>query len=442
MTKVLSDIDLSRSVVVACFLELEAVARLSFRESSHDVPYSNLCWNSSSSSAPASNHPDALPDGASVLASIDSTPEESEIVSELHVKDDDSEISNRITFFDDGVGSNEALCGNDNATPSAGSRETLPMAEKQNQFLTATEQQLVTSVTDIEDLVARLSQERAVRDYLNMKINDLETELESTKKSAKENLEQAITMEEERITQMQWEMEELRRKCIEMELRLKPEPEEDENGNDIIRDDGTLEEFESVREQLRNLQKHHEETELKSKSEIKLLVKEVKSLRSSQSELRQEIEKIAEEKMEFETKLQNERAERKRINDANTKLLHECEILRGQLGEFSINFLIDQENKLKRDVLSSPDALDRLAAAENQIGHLLVEAQRLKQDITIPVLSLNNSTVTVDNELRKMLIDVIIEYANLRKQANTIVHCGFSMTDASLDSCTVKDDSP
>lgn len=45
-------------------------------------------------------------------------------------------------------------------------------------------------------------------------------ELETTKQKGKENLEQAILIERERVTQMQWDMEELRRRSMEMELKL------------------------------------------------------------------------------------------------------------------------------------------------------------------------------------------------------------------------------
>lgn len=48
------------------------------------------------------------------------------------------------------------------------------------------------------------------------------------------------------------------------------------------------------------MQKCHEEAKLKSKSEVRLLVKEVKSLRSSQLKLRRELKKFAEERTEFE----------------------------------------------------------------------------------------------------------------------------------------------
>lgn len=55
---------------------------------------------------------------------------------------------------------------------------------------------------------------------LSTQVNDLEVELNSTKEKSIENLELAVLAERERFTQMQWEMEELRRKSFEMELLL------------------------------------------------------------------------------------------------------------------------------------------------------------------------------------------------------------------------------
>lgn len=54
-------------------------------------------------------------------------------------------------------------------------------------------------------------------------VKDLEVEVETNKQKSKENLQQALLIERERFTQMQWDMEELRRKSMEMELKLKSE---------------------------------------------------------------------------------------------------------------------------------------------------------------------------------------------------------------------------
>lgn len=61
-----------------------------------------------------------------------------------------------------------------------------------------------------------------------------------------------------------------------------------------------LQELDVAREQLENLHKQHEELEMKSKADLKLLVKEVKSLRNSQSELKQELSHLMREKLELE----------------------------------------------------------------------------------------------------------------------------------------------
>lgn len=54
------------------------------------------------------------------------------------------------------------------------------------------------------------------------------------------------------------------------------------------------------REQLDNLQKRQEEMDAKSKSDIKVLVKEVKSLRTTQNELKDELNRVVKEKSELE----------------------------------------------------------------------------------------------------------------------------------------------
>ena len=53
--------------------------------------------------------------------------------------------------------------------------------------------------------------------------------------------------------------------------------------------DQLLRELETTKDNLNTLLKQHEELEVKSKSDIKVLVKEVKSLRRSQIELKQKL---------------------------------------------------------------------------------------------------------------------------------------------------------
>lgn len=56
----------------------------------------------------------------------------------------------------------------------------------------------------------------------------------------------------------------------------------------------------SAKQQFEDLLKRHQELEVKSKADIKVLVKEVRSLRSSQSELTQQLKQSQREKSEME----------------------------------------------------------------------------------------------------------------------------------------------
>lgn len=61
-----------------------------------------------------------------------------------------------------------------------------------------------------------------------------------------------------------------------------------------------LQQIDDLREKFEKLHKEHEELEVKSKAELKVLVKEVKSLRTTQSELKQELSRTMKEKLEME----------------------------------------------------------------------------------------------------------------------------------------------
>lgn len=76
-------------------------------------------------------------------------------------------------------------------------------------------------VINIRYLINFLLYDSVVIFVFTGQVNDLEGELETTKQRSKENLEQAILTERERCTQMQWDMEELRQKSYEMEMKLK-----------------------------------------------------------------------------------------------------------------------------------------------------------------------------------------------------------------------------
>ncbi|XP_022936730.1 PX domain-containing protein EREL2-like isoform X1 [Cucurbita moschata] len=302
---------------------------------------------------------------------------------------------------------------------------------KLNRVLSTMHQRLVTAKTDMEDLISRLNQEIAVKDYLTTMVKDLEVELETNKQKSKENLQQAILMEREKVTQMQWEMEELRHKSLEMELKLKSK--EGEDPLSVPTKEFTLqekvalqEELESTKEQLNNVLKRFEELEGKSKADIRVLVKEVKSLRSTQAKLKQELSQTLQQKSETEEFLQQEREMRQHDNTAWRKLLSECRSLRDRLKECSMNFSADDD--YNHDVESSAlsNALDLLTTSYDQLNLLLTEENLLlagnKTATSMAdddVQDRHNSSIEIDTELRMILKDMFTENARLRKQVNS-----------------------
>ncbi|KAL0016413.1 hypothetical protein SO802_003482 [Lithocarpus litseifolius] len=272
------------------------------------------------------------------------------------------------------------ILGNTDFQLPGDAQVVLPMDQrhKLNRVLFTMQRRLVTAKTDTEDLIARLNQEIAVKDYLATKVKDLEGELETTKQKSKENLQQALLMERERHTQMQWDMEELRQKSMEMELKLKSKQDEKsctESGKEctVQEKDVLLQELDASKEQLEKLLKRYEELEAKSKADIKVLIKEVKSLRSSQTELKQELSQTHKEKSEAEKFIQQERQMREHAKASREKLLHECHILHNRLQECNTNLLADDEDNFVADSSSLAGALDLLATCDDRIGLLLSE---------------------------------------------------------------------
>ena len=75
------------------------------------------------------------------------------------------------------------------------------------------------------------------------------------------------------------------------------------NQSAAVEKDSMLQELNATKEQLNNISKQYEELEAKSKADIKVLVKEVKSLRKSQKELKQVVGQSLSEKSEAEVTL-------------------------------------------------------------------------------------------------------------------------------------------
>lgn len=159
----------------------------------------------------------------------------------------------------------------------------------------------------------------------------------------------------------------------------------------------------------------------KSKSDVKRLSKEVKSLKKSNSELKQELNKCLEEKVELE----KEKRRWEAGNANKVTLLRECEILCNRLRECSVNFILDEEDKLMVDT-SLSDAIDLLETSDSQISRLLAEVQLLDQDAETATQPANqddnsNTQIITDRDLRTLLGHILTDNAKLRKQVNSVI---------------------
>ncbi|XP_024017599.1 PX domain-containing protein EREL1 isoform X1 [Morus notabilis] len=337
------------------------------------------------------------------------------------------------------VSSSMEVLGNSELHTSGGAQLVLPLDQrhKMSRLLLTMQRRLVTAKTDMEDLIARLNQEIAVKDYLATKVKDLEVELETDRQKSRENLQQAILIERERFTQMQWDMEELRQKSLEMELKLKSKSDKDgdsctkSTNNSTLQEKDILRELGSSKEQLEILSKQYEELEARSKADRKVLVKEVKSLRSSQAKLEHELSKSLTEKSEAEKLLEQEKQKSKQAEKTKKKLLHQCKILYNRLNECNRNSPTKDEDKVSLHPSSPGEALDLLKTSDDQINFLLNGAKLLTQEngASAPDLDEDHETMsedaaTADDELRNLLANIFIDNVRLRKQVNSVLRGG------------------
>ncbi|PWZ17985.1 PX domain-containing protein EREL1 [Zea mays] len=317
----------------------------------------------------------------------------------------------------------------------------LPNDQKQKltRLLITMQQRIGAAKTDMEDLIARLNQEAAVKEYLTTKVKDLEVELEAAKQKGRETLQQAILAERERITQMQWDMDELRRKYSEMESNLKAEQNEktraeSEKTTASDKNETLLEELEIKRKEVETLKHHLVEAEAKSKADKKVLVKEVKSLRNSQTEMKKVLNQYLEQKTGLERVIIRDKQRSARAKLCRVKFLHECRLLHERLLECSAKFLAEEQGNFTIVPSSLPDALDLLATSDNRVRLLIAEAQLLARDdeqgssddgdnsdsISSLTMSWEDAKVT-DEDATKILSDLLIDNAQLRLRLNAVI---------------------
>ncbi|ONK65594.1 uncharacterized protein A4U43_C07F38690 [Asparagus officinalis] len=255
---------------------------------------------------------------------------------------------------------------------------------KLNKFLFTVDQRLVAGKTNTEDLIAQLNQEIAIKESLSLKNGKNPVKSESA--------------------------------C----------PDGD--------NESLLQELDNKTKQLMDLQKRQDELETKSKSDIRVLDKEVRFLRSIQEKLKDDLNQYLEEKSELERILQKEKQRRREIVLARKKLISACKDLLHRLQESSVNFLEEGEDKFNVNPSSLSDALGLLTTSDTRISLLLAKAQLLAKDGygVSGVDEINSITdddeMASDDEIRKLLSDIIADNTTLRKQINSVVRCALKTT--------------
>ncbi|KAL8216349.1 hypothetical protein R6Q57_023186 [Mikania cordata] len=498
MTKLLSDIDISRSIVVASFLELESAARSSFQDENPQIVQGNCSLGNNNDYMASGNTPITPVNGSNTAYEVSEIGTSSlgrDNISEAGTEDLSLDedltgpleklVKHGMSNIDEGLLLGNAILeqvegyprhhtinsrgininrGGDRNSNGGGNHVTvkqhsklfgnhmellygtsllpdtdfsssladddlitssditlvLPLGQQQkmNTILISMQRRLGTAKTDMEDVISRLNQEIAVKDYLMTKVKDLEEELETTKVQSKENLHQAILMETERVTQMQWDMDELRRKSLEMEFKLKSQQDVERNTElpkacVIEEKDKLLQELDDTKNKFDQLIKKHQELEVKSKGDIKVLVKEVKSLRNSQADLKQQLNQALLEMSDAGKLLQEEKQKFEEEEIARLKLFHELVVLHHQLRECSMNLVNEGEDKLVIDSPSMQDALELVKTSDDQMEALCAQVQIIAQD--------DASMAAGDmKELRKILSDIFVDVINLRQQLSLV----------------------
>ncbi|KAL7605312.1 hypothetical protein Lser_V15G17696 [Lactuca serriola] len=199
------------------------------------------------------------------------------------------------------------------------------------------------------------------------------------------------------------DMEELQTKCRELELRVTTEQEARAYAESMK--ETMIQKNEMLMKEIEILRKEKDEVELKSKSDIE----EVNSLITSHSELKEELNKCLEEKVELEK-------EKQKWEDGNASkatFLNECEILCNRLQECSAKFLVEDDKLIMN--ASSSNVIDVLEISDTQIDLLLEEVQVVGENCA-----------NEDDDLRKLFGNILIENAKLRKQINSITRHAMS----------------
>ncbi|PKA48835.1 hypothetical protein AXF42_Ash016351 [Apostasia shenzhenica] len=303
---------------------------------------------------------------------------------------------------------------------------------KLNVVLLSVQQRVLTAKTDIEGLIVQLFQEKHAKDCLMSEVKNLEDELKASKQISEDNLQQAILTERGKVTSFQWDNAEILSKIWQIESRIKFEEcqrvrAESERVAASVEKELLSRELNGKAKHLQNLRKRLEEMELKSREDLKVLVKEVKSLMRSQESIRGLLSQRITENIE----LKEEKQRMENAITASNKCICAFGTLRCRLEESSINFLAEDEEKFSVNSSSIPDALGLLKTSDNRISLLLAEAEHLAQEENLQMnWFLENHSISIVDDLEKMnykmrrlLSETIIDNAKLTRQMNSIFRC-------------------
>lgn len=443
IVKLLADIDISRSAQVASFLNLEEAARSARADmekwESH-TPQTEIS-NLEPESRFAFKDTNSIEEGDMLEATSHMTQgrekatwhgrrHSADSISSEFSSTSGSEFSFAATG--DGRETSEGLPIFDEEILKA-VQALLPIDQRGNirRVLGILHRRLTTAKADMEDMVARLNQETAVKDFLATKVRDLEVELQKMRQKSMESLQEAVSMEREGYTKLQWELEESRVALIRAEEQARLSQERlcvTETENERVKH-----ELSEMKENFDILQVERDSIKAQAKSEMKLLVKEIRALRKSQPELKQELEVALRRNTALETEIQQQHKQKEK----RLKILQEVDALRQRLQECTVDFLAKEDAKSSIDNAAVTDAADLLMTSDSRIGFLLAEAQllaeeedddesnsRTQRDSEMPngahIGGSVSRVVGIDEPLRKILTEIYIDNAHLHKLVNSL----------------------
>ncbi|CAK9211689.1 unnamed protein product [Sphagnum troendelagicum] len=317
------------------------------------------------------------------------------------------------------------------------------------------QRRLAVVKADMEDVLARLKQETAVKEFLTAKVRDLEGEVDRLRRKGREVLQEAVLTERDHVTSLQWELEECRAALHAAEetahtyqdARVQTEQGQKEAEVKLERAEKAMQE---MVQQLQSLQSDRDAVESQARTDKKLLVKEVRSLRHSQNELKQEAAHALEAKAALELSLQEEKHRQEEGRSARLKFLHEIGMLRKRLQECRVEILAKEDDTSaneNRVAAGVTDAFELLSTSDNRISLLLAEAQLLAQDDVEPAarngsptkghkphsngdtgrsnqqgadLQASSSDMEMESAFKKMLTDMFIDQAQLQRSLNSL----------------------